>query len=298
MKNIKKFENYNSSGGDNSNDIKINDYHTKKWLSYQKFKRSNIDNFHRLLKDVYKPIGHWYEKGYKKGVVGLEWDKENWSLLNRINTNYSALSNLINSLNEYISENNIGIKPFNFIENKFGTSSFWREYERMIDFLENNKQLLLKTTKDGGSKVINDTIEPIFRTMSIGDFGEDLVMKYLPKLNPNITNIKSPDESGDSEDMTKGVDIKFDFKGKTYTIQVKKIKYTKKDGDVYKTYGSSIAKKYNVDYYAFVDKYYVRFFKNYPSKIDIKWGGVLEIDKNLLSGEFRYKKYKKYNKKK
>lgn len=265
----------------------VNDSMTRSWLSDPAFKKIHIKNIGDILKRVYEPVGHWKknDKSGFYGVMDLEWDSERWSILNRINTNYTALTLMVNSINNALD--NSSINKFDFVNNKFGTPEFYTEYSRLIELMKKNSKIFLKLKEDDGSKTINLIVNAIRGTKSAGDLGEKIVVDYLPKLNPKISNIRIPDGSGDSNDMIGGADVFFDYNDKTFTIQVKRVSSViDKDGK-YITVGASISKHYKTNYYAIMDRKTLYFFNNKESGINIL-DGELEIDNSLLVKSFVY----------
>jgi len=295
--NSNKIRKFNEMVGDTN--LEVYDSMTRVWLSDKTFKKIHIKNLGEILYKVYKPMNKWKKKGDKGyyGVMGLDWDDEEWSILNRINTNYTALSIMINSINNVLDRGNSEIKRFDFITPKFGSVEFYAEYDRFMEFVKRNaRNIFLKTTEENGSTVINNIVNAIRRSKGIGDDAEKIVVEYLPKLFGGVSNIKLPDGSGDANDMVGGADIFFDYNGETNTIQVKKIrslnkyisKYKPYGKDVYYTKGASISKPYLTNYYAILDSENLYFFKNDTSRISIK-NGELGIPADLLLKEFRYK---------
>ena len=284
---LKKFEAFTETPPS----IEVKDWMSRKWISNKKFKKMHIKNLGDILHSVYSPIGHWKKKNAKGffGVMDLPWDDERWSILNRINTNYTALSILVNEINEVLERGNSDIPKFDLVSPVFGSNEWYEEYNRLADFMKRNgKNIFLKKTEETGSTVINKIVDAIRRTRSVGDQAEKVVVEYLPKLNSNVTNIKLPEGSGDATDMVGGADVLFDYNGKTFTIQVKKVSYVNKRGSVYVTKGASISKHYKTDYYAILDRQYLYFFKNDPSKIQLIFG-ELSMEEDLLIDSFKYK---------
>lgn len=282
---IKKYQIFLES----TSNLLVSDFLTKKWISDPTFKKIHIRNIGDILKSVYDPINHWKrnEKSGFYGVMDLEWDNERWSILNRINTNYTALTIIINSVNNALSKSNSKNDKINFIDVNFGTVEFYSEYNRLVDILKKNSKMFLKTTESDGSNTINVVVNAIRGIKSAGDIGEKIVVDYLPKLNPSISNIKIPDGSGESTDMIGGADVFFDFNNKTYSVQVKRVKEViNKDGK-YITIGASISKHYKTNYYALLDKSKLYFFNNKESNIQIV-DGELSIDSSLLIRSFTY----------
>ncbi len=266
----------------------VSDILTRSWLSNPEFKKIHIKNIGDILQSVYQPIGNWKRKSESGffGVMDLEWDNERWSILNRINTNYIALAIIINYINKALA--NSRIPMFNFTNLKFGSIEFYDEYNRLVDFMKKNStKLFLKKTEEDGSNTINAVVSAIRGTKSAGDVGEKIVVDYLPKLNPNISNIRIPEGSGDATDMIGGSDVIFDFGGKTFTIQVKRVKNVLNKDGKYITSGASISKHYKTNYYAILDRSNLFFFNNKENGIELK-DGELVVDATLLIRRFSY----------
>ncbi|CAG7580746.1 MAG: hypothetical protein SLAVMIC_00542 [uncultured marine phage] len=288
---MSKMKRFNEMFNETPPDIEVKDFMSRKWISDKKFKKLHIKNLGEILYNVYKPIGHWKKKGVKGffGVMDLPWDDERWSILNRINTNYTALSILVNSINYVLEKGDSDISKFDLVSPTFGSTEWYEEYNRLSDFMKRNaRNIFLKLTEEDGSTIINNIVTAIRRTRSIGDNAEKVVVEYLPKLNKNVTNIKLPEGSGDATDMVGGADVLFDYNGNTYTVQVKKVSYVNKRGSIYVTKGASISKHYKTNYYAILDKNYLYFFKNDPSKIQLIYG-ELSMEEDLLIKSFKYK---------
>ena len=280
---IKKYQRFIEG----TSNLIVNDGMTRVWLSDPSFKKIHIKNIGDILKSVYEPVGNWKrnEKSGFYGVIDLEWDNERWSILNRINTNYIALTIIVNSVNNALS--NSSIQKFNFVDVNFGTPEFYNEYNRLVDLMKKNSKMFLKTKETDGSNTINAIVNAIRGIKSAGDLGEKIVVDYLPKLNSKISNIRTPEGSGDSNDMIGGADILFDFNNKVYTMQVKRVSSViNKDGK-YITVGASISKHYKTNYYAIMDRKNLYFFNNKESGIKIS-NGELEIDATLLIRSFSY----------
>ena len=265
------------------NDLKITSNISKAWISNPDFKREFIVFMGNILKEVYEPYGHW--KKYKfYGVMDLPWENRSWSILNKINTNYTAISILVNEVNRALYEGNSKVPMFDFISNTIGTEGFNTEFTRFLNFLGKNKnKIFLKLSESDGSSTINKIIEAISFTSKIGDKYENMVAEKLHTVFGNPTDIYVPETYGEKEDMTKGIDISFNQNNIKKTIQVKKVKFIKKDGDTkYLISGTSFSKHYDVDYLV-TCTYEFCFFFNYDRKgINILDNGDLVIDKSLL----------------
>lgn len=254
---------------------------TKRWISDPTFKRKHIQWMGNILRDVYKPIGHW--KKYRFfGVMDLPWESNSWSLFNKINTNYSALEIMINEVNRALIQGKSKTQPFNFNDKEFGSTEFYNEYDRMMQFFDRYKQkIFLKLSESDGSNIINKVFNRIQGTTNAGDKAEKVVVDNLNKIIHGATDIYMPESGGESDDMIGGVDVTYMLNGIKHTIQVKKCKVFKNVGS-YKVVGTSLSKHYNVDYLACVSGSFFYLFEYDKSKMELLYNGDIVVDESLL----------------
>lgn len=271
--------------------LKIQTTDTREWLSDSNFKRINIQNFKEILRDVYQPHGHW-GKNYPDnpnspvGVIELPWESERWSVLNRINTNFTAFKTLINMINRVIIENSKITKPFDFKNNRFGSPEFYSEYERFIKYLYNHRnRIFQKLTPPSGSNIINEIIRIINNTMNKGDTTEVLVNKNLYRIFDDLNWSIKKGESGGFEDMIEGVDIIFKQNDQSKKrIQVKTINQrpVELSNGFLQLSGTGISRHYKVEYLAVVfNKKEVYMFEYNPDLIQL-YSGDLLVHRSLL----------------
>jgi hypothetical protein len=289
--NINFFMKENTEYGNLFNDetLEVTPIQVKRWLSNPNFKKKHIKNIENILRSIYKPRGHW--KKYKFwGVMDLPWEHESWSILNKINTNYNALSIMINEINRALREGNSDIPLFDFSDKRDGTREFYKEYDRMMEFVEKNKEkIFLKLDDNGGSQTINKMINQIQWNTKIGNQTEELVAKYIPYIYPNSTDIKVPEGGGQIKDMSGGIDITFNLDGQEKTVQVKRCKNIVRAGGEYKIIGTSLSKHYNVDYFACATTKYLYFFEYNKEFIKKLMNGDLIIDRSLYIKSYKLK---------
>lgn len=264
-------------------DLKVSSNQTKTWLSNPIFKKKHISLIGSILRNVYKPLGFWKKHNFW-GVMDLPWEG-GWSVLNKINTNYSALSIMINEINRALTQGGSKIKPFNFSGKQVGTSEFYEEYERLMVFVDKNKtKIFSKVSEEGGSQVINKMVKLIRGTTRAGDNAEKLTVNILPQIFNSATNIKMPDGYGESADMLGGIDLTFDIGGIQKTVQVKKCTavFLDKESEMYQIIGTSLSKHYEVDYISCVTRYYLYLFEYDAKRMERQMNGDLHINKELL----------------
>lgn len=178
-----------------------------------------------------------------------------FSILNKVNTNRTLMTNLIK---------------------KFGILDF----NELLEFVKMHKEDLFKN--DG--KFFSIVWETIRSTETIGEKNEDLVVDYIKalvksKYNIDITPLREITAS--RNDLIFGIDIIFNVNGKECTCQVKPLKsYIDSGENVLVTSGGRL-KNYNVDYIAFSNYYTnkVIMFRNKDLKIN---GDIITIPKKNM----------------
>lgn len=145
----------------------------------------------------------------------------------------------------------------------FISSNDWKsEIEKFkIIFSKYNKFILTP-----GSRIFNDIIREILFTNYMGHIAEIETYKRIKKFE-GVTDIKLS-EQGDMDDIFKGIDIKFTYNNRIWTIQCKKYRDVKEIGDEY-YFDISNPKHYKVDLYSFYDpKKGFYMFRNNGIKIN------------------------------
>lgn len=181
-----------------------------------------------------------YGPNTASGVYDLE--KPGRSIINYLNTNYSAFCPLLRDLNLVLSRANM--EPINF-QGKNREEQV-NEMARMLGFINQLKFRIF----DPNSKTFQTLFRVLNQTSGKGNKTEDIVeKKFKEKFGPQ--NIKRIGELGSKEDMM-GVDIKVMIDGKLHTAQVKPFDSINKEDEMLRIDGSANVKKYNTDWMVFV----------------------------------------------
>jgi len=196
-----------------------------------------------FLEDVFKDK-HYARNEYgpntASGVYDLE--KPGRSIINYLNTNYSAFCPLLRDLNLVLSRANMD--PINF-QGKTKEEQV-NEMARMLGFINQLKFRIF----DPNSKTFQTLFRVLSQTSGKGNKTEDVVEKKF-KEKFGAENIQRIGELGSKEDMM-GVDIKVMIDGKLHTAQVKPFDSINKEDDLVRIGGSANVKKYNTDWMVFV----------------------------------------------
>jgi superoxide dismutase, Fe-Mn family len=197
----------------------------------------------QILKDVYP--NKYYEKGeyapnQLSGIYNLE--SKGRSIINYLNTNYSAFCVLKKDLNKYLAK--VGEPVIDFQNKNFEQQV--QEMMRMLSYINSLKFRIFSTD----SQTLQTIINVMGKTHEKGGKTEDIVTQKL-KNNFGDENVKRIGELGSKEDMM-GVDMKIIIDGKEYTAQVKPFSQIENVDDSLKISGTANVKKYNTDWMIFL----------------------------------------------
>ena len=214
-----------------------------------------------ILKDVFPE--YWKEKGeYETNSMSgiYDFESKGRSVINKLNTNYSAFCILMNDLNVYL-------KSVNKEKISFSPSDKQqqiKEVERFCNYLEllKNRIFNLET-----SKTFQEIFEKLKQTNRLGDIREDNTIIQLKKIF-NTDEVKKIGGLGSEQDMISGVDAIVIENGVEKTIQIKPFSSIRKFSyNEVVIYGVSNPKKYTTDYIAFNNGDTTIVFKNNSTKI-------------------------------
>jgi Fe-Mn family superoxide dismutase len=174
------------------------------------------------------------------GIYDLE--KPGRSIINYLNTNYSAFCPLLRDLNLVLTRANVEPIVFDGKDPKSQVD----EMARMLGFINQLKFRIF----DPSSKTFKTIFKVLNDTSGRGGKTEDIVEK---KFNEKFgkENVKRIGELGSKEDMM-GVDIKVMIDGKQNTAQVKPFTSISNEDGMLKIDGTANVKKYKTDWMVFV----------------------------------------------
>jgi len=202
-----------------------------------------------------------------------------WSLLNYVNTHFTAFGLIVEELNDYIRRGSFkGEKtPLDFRRNPFA------ELERM-------KKLLLAEQEPGvicaneiffpDRNIFHKIMGSIAVTTYMGDYGECKMLENITKIG-NVTDvIKS--RPGQRIDTHGGVDIRFKLNGIPKTIQCKTYSVCIMEDEDYTFSNISNPGDYRVDYFSFVNKTLLMVFDANKGGISYeRVGAKYKFDRSL-----------------
>ena len=176
------------------------------------------------------------------GIYDLE--KPGRSIINYLNTNYSAFCPLLRDLNLVLTRANVD--PIMF-EGKSKNEQV-NEMAKMLGFINQLKFRIF----DPNSKTFRTLFKVLSDTSGRGNKTEDIVEKKF-KEKFGEENIKRIGELGSKEDMM-GVDMKIMIDGKQHTAQVKPFTSISNEDGMLKIDGTANVKKYKTDWMVFVKR--------------------------------------------
>lgn len=225
--------------------IQYNMYFFHNWNEF-KFKRP----YSRFIKMLLN------ETMYSKYVVDDQIlnkypiDGTNVSFLNFISTNYSAFSFIVNYLNIKILE---GLKIGKKIASRQldfdakGQKNWVKEMGNVISLIKRQKNNLFKQ----GESVFVKMYKKIEETTSDGFRSEERMRAFIQEIKPNAYNIRS---GSVQQDILKGIDILFDYNGKTYSVQQKMVESVTLKNNIYTINKITNNKNYNTNYIGYETK--------------------------------------------
>lgn len=224
-----------------------------------KYKFMNCIN--KILKDVF--VENWkekneYELGSMAGVYDLE--KPGRSVINKLNTNYSAFCILMNDLNVYLKS--INKTPISF--NLNDKSQQIEEVDRFCNYLTQLKDRIFNLNT---SRTLQEILKKLIETNQKGDLREDVTIIELKKIF-KTDKVRKVGGLGNEQDMVSGVDAIVEIDGIEKTIQIKPFVTTKDFSNTQiMVLGASAVKKYHTDFMVFNNQNKTIVFKNDSTKI-------------------------------
>ena len=196
-----------------------------------------------ILKEVFSD--YWYEKNqYDKGQMSgvYDYEQNGRSVINKLNTNYTAFCTLVTDTNEYLKKYGIDVINFNSKNNK--------EQINEVDRL--NKYLIELRYKifDSNSPTFKTIMSGLDKTNKFGDKREVDAVVGLKEIF-KTDKVKKVGELGDVDDMIGGIDAVVTLNEQTKTMQIKPFNRVSKQNGKVVVYGTGNVKPYKTDFLVF-----------------------------------------------
>jgi hypothetical protein len=191
------------------------------------------------------------------GIYDLETSGR--SVINKLNTNYSAFSVILRDVNKVLSSTQHPIIIFNYQSNQGQIS----EVTRLNKFIYEYKDRIFDTN----SSTFQSIMMVLGQTHTWGQKREDNTTTILKKQfgDDNVTQVG---KLGGSDDMIGGIDCEININGETKTAQIKPFTHIKTEDGLTYVMGTANVKKYNTKWLIFSkNNKEILVFENDKSKI-------------------------------
>jgi Fe-Mn family superoxide dismutase len=205
----------------------------------KKFMYAIMDILKEVFSDFYYDKNQ-YAQGQMSGIYDFE--QPGRSVINKLNTNYSAFCILVNDLNAVLKH--YGQDPLNFIDKDFKGQLY--EVQRMINLMVQFRHRIFNQD--------SATFQTIMASLDKSNkFGDERELKAVVNMKDifNTKKVFKVGELGGKDDMIGGIDATVEIDGQTKTIQIKPFNgHDEEEGRIV-VYGTGNVKPYSTDYIAF-----------------------------------------------
>jgi superoxide dismutase, Fe-Mn family len=220
-----------------------------------------MNTINEIMKEVFAE--YWKEKDqYSPGTMSGIYDfgSPGRSVLNKLNTNYSAFCILVNDLNVFLKSKNI--QPIMFSQDD--KKQQLNEVDRFNKYLLMLKNRIFNLSS---SRTFQEIVKKLQETDKRGDKREDDTIIELRKIFVNA-DVKKVGGLGNKEDMIDGVDAEIITNGVRKTAQIKPFSSVRDFSETeFVVLGASAPKKYKTDFIVFNNPSKTIVFKNDNTKI-------------------------------
>lgn len=196
-----------------------------------------------ILKEVFSE--YWYEKNqYEKGQMSGVYDYEQTgrSVINKLNTNYTAFCTLVNDINKYLRLN--GIDAINF--NNKNTYQQNTEVDRLNKYLVELRYRIFNPE----SETFKTLMSGLDKTNKFGDKREIDAVENLKNIF-KTDKVHKVGELGGVDDMIGGIDATVELPEGKKTMQIKPFNNTKRENGKITLFGTGNVKPYKTDFLVF-----------------------------------------------
>ena len=237
---------------------------------------SQSDNeFYRMLFNVNSDVKWTYMNGINKimkevfsenyitklennqlpGVYNLEGPGR--SVINKLNTNYTAFCILLKDLNQVIATIP-GKKPINFMDKT--PSEQRKEVERFVKAIDYFKYRIFDTD----STTLHNLLRTLTEKDKAGSKREEITASILKRFFGKQAKIQVVGELGSKKDAIQGIDLELIKDGQKYTAQIKPFRNMVESEDGITLEGTASVKIYNTDLMIFQKGKNVLIFNRKP----------------------------------
>ena len=209
----------------------------------QDIKWTYMNGINRILKEVFNE--NYIEKPNNNQLPGVyDIEGPGRSVINKLNTNYTAFCILLKDLNQVITKMP-NKKPISFIDKIPAEQK--KEVERFVSALDYFKYRIF----DRESSTFHNLLRTLTEKNKAGDKREQITVAILKRFFGKSANVELIGELGNKKDAIQGVDVEVTKDGKTYTGQVKPYREMKETEDGIELEGTASVKLYKTDWMIF-----------------------------------------------
>jgi hypothetical protein len=218
------------------------------------------NNINKVLKEVFHQ--HYknkdeYSPGESYGIYDLEMSGR--SVINKLNTNYSAFSVLLRDINKVLSAMQQPIIVFNYQSSQ----NQILQVHRLNHFIDLYKNRIFDTN----SATFQTIMFVLSQTHAWGQKREDNTIVLLKK-QFGEKNVKPIGKLGSSQDMIGGIDTIIEINGNQINAQIKPFTHLLTEDNLTHVMGAGNVKKYKTDWIIFSkNNKEILVFDNKNSKI-------------------------------
>ena len=197
-----------------------------------------------ILKEVFADF--WYDKGkYAEGEMSgvYDYEKKGRSVINKLNTNYTAFCTLVNDINEVLKK--MGVDPINMINQS--PEYQIREARRMVRYMTEFRYRIFNPESATFKKIMSG----LDTSNRFGDEREIKAVVNMKKIF-GTNDVFKVGDLGNVEDMLGGVDATINKDGETKTAQIKPFStYEEGEDGKITVFNTGNVKPYKTDYLVF-----------------------------------------------
>jgi Fe-Mn family superoxide dismutase len=215
-----------------------------------------MNGINKIMKEVFSEnYITKLENNQLPGVYNLEGPGR--SVINKLNTNYTAFCILLKDLNQVIATIP-GKKPINFMDKT--PSEQRKEVERFVKAIDYFKYRIFDTD----STTLHNLLRTLTEKDKAGSKREEITASILKRFFGKQAKVQVVGELGSKKDAIQGIDLELTKDGQKYTAQIKPFRNMVESEDGITLEGTASVKIYNTDLMIFQKGKNVLIFNRKP----------------------------------
>lgn len=218
--------------------------HFKALIDVPEFKRIYQTGITNALKKVFSDFWVESEKDEMSGFYGIE-SEQGRSILNNLNTNFNTFCLLTKAVNKEILRKKPDGRTFNFTDNQNKNIKEVMRFVKCVDIFR--KEIFNKDNED----FIN-IINVLNKLWKRGQKSENDALKKIEDYFGEAVKIEKIGGHGKTNDAIKGIDLKIELSGETFTAQVKPFSTVSIIDNKIEFLDTGNVKPYEINWYIFI----------------------------------------------